>query len=174
MRDAQVLSKMKLFTSLRDEKTVIFKKENITYILTILIIFLFDRYSKIQVIDKLERTYYLNDYLNFDLVWNNGIGFGLLSQSSTSLYNLISAVIGVVIIFLIYNVFFKKIREKLIFSIIIGGAIGNFYDRMIFKAVPDFIYLHYEDFHWFTFNIADIFITLGIAMYIILGKAEKK
>ena len=174
MRDAQVLSKMKLFTSLRDEKTVIFKKENITYILTILIIFLFDRYSKIQVIDKLERTYYLNDYLNFDLVWNNGIGFGLLSQSSTSLYNLISAVIGVVIIFLIYNVFFKKIREKFIFSIIIGGAIGNFYDRMIFKAVPDFIDLHYEDFHWFTFNIADIFITLGIAMYIFLGKAEKK
>lgn len=174
MRDAQVLSKMKLFTSLRDEKTVIFKKENITYILTILIIFLFDRYSKILVLDKLERTYYLNDYLNFDLVWNNGIGFGFLSQSSTLLYNLISAVIGVVIVFLIYNVFFKKIREKFIFSIIIGGAIGNFYDRMIFKAVPDFIDLHYKDFHWFTFNIADIFITLGIAMYIFLGKAEKK
>tara|TARA_X000001036_G_C20046373_1_gene549029 strand:- start:218 stop:442 length:225 start_codon:yes stop_codon:yes gene_type:complete len=52
--------------------------------------------------------------------------------------------------------------EKIIFSIIIGGALGNFYDRIFLNAVPDFIDLHYKNFHWFTFNIADIFITLGI------------
>ena len=97
-----------------------------------------------------------------------------MSQSSNLFYNLISIIIGLVIVFLIYYVFFKKIREKFLFSIIIGGAIGNFYDRMVFKAVPDFIDLHYKDFHWFTFNIADVFITIGIAMYIIIGVVEKK
>ena len=174
VKDVQVFSKMKLLLSLREKKNVILKKENIIYLFTILIIFLFDRYSKTQVINKLEKTYYFNDYLNLDLVWNTGIGFGLLSQSSILLYNLISIIIGLVIIFLIYYVFLKKIREKFIFSIIIGGAIGNFYDRMVFKAVPDFIDLHFKDFHWFTFNVADVFITLGIAMYIIVGVAEKK
>ena len=61
----------------------------------------------------------------------------------------------------------SKTSEKIIFSIIIGGAIGNLYDRLTYNAVPDFIDLHYNNFHWFTFNVADIFITIGILIFMI-------
>ena len=108
---------MKLLISLREKKNKILKKENIIYLFTILIVFLFDRYSKTQVINKLERTYYFNDYLNFDLVWNTGIGFVFLSQSSNLFYNLISIIIGLVIFFFFYYVFFKKIRENFYFQL---------------------------------------------------------
>ena len=50
---------------------------------------------------------------------------------------------------------------------ILAGALGNFYDRIVYSAVPDFIDIHYENFHWFTFNLADIFISIGIIMIII-------
>ena len=109
-----------------------------------------------------DNQFFINDYLNLNLVWNTGIGFGLFSSNSNLIYNLTSLLIVIVIIFLIYFLIGSDKYEKIIYSIIIGGALGNFYDRMFFKAVPDFIDLHYENFHWFTFNIADIFISLGI------------
>ena len=101
------------------------------------------------------------------MVWNTGIGFGLLSSKSIILYNLITLIIGTVIVIL-FIVFFKSDNyEKFIFTIIIGGALGNFYDRLYFRAVPDFIDIHYGNFHWFTFNVADIFITLGIIIFLL-------
>ena len=116
-----------------------------------------------------ENIYFLNDYINLDLVWNTGIGFGLLSSNSNLIYNLTSLLIVIVIIFLIYFLIGSDKYEKIIYSIIIGGALGNFYDRMLFKAVPDFIDLHYKNFHWFTFNLADIFITCGIIAFLLKG-----
>tara|TARA_B100002051_G_C16571100_1_gene552608 strand:- start:486 stop:869 length:384 start_codon:yes stop_codon:yes gene_type:complete len=116
-----------------------------------------------------DTSFYINDFLNFDLLWNIGIGFGLLSSNSSIFYNLISTIIAFVIIFLIIIGIKSDKFDKFAFSVIIGGALGNFYDRIYFKAVPDFIDLHYKDFHWFTFNIADIFITIGVLCLITKG-----
>ena len=144
------------------------KKENIYYILFIIIIFLLDRFSKLKIITSFsESTYYVNEYINLNLIWNIGIGFGLLSTNSSLLYNLVTALIGSVIIFLIYIFMTSTKMDKFIYSIIIGGALGNFYDRLVYKAVPDFVDLHYGNFHWFTFNVADIFISIGIITFIL-------
>ena len=133
----------------------------------IFIIFILDRVTKIHVINELsDRAYFFNDYINFDLIWNTGIGFGILSTESELLYNIISIFIGLVLLVLFWILFTSDRFDKYIFSLIIGGAIGNFYDRLTLKAVPDFIDIHYNNFHWFTFNIADIFITLGIISFI--------
>ena len=142
---------------------LIFKKSNLYVLLLITIIFIFDRLTKNLVINNfIEKTLYLNDFINLDLIWNIGIGFGLLSYDSFLIYNLITVLIGTVLLILIYIVIVSHNLDKLIFSIIIGGALGNFYDRIIYNAVPDFIDLHYKTFHWFTFNVADIFITVGV------------
>ena len=156
--------------SLEEIKNNIFKKENFFSLVIILVIFGLDRYSKTLIIKDFNETiFYVNDFLNFDLIWNTGIGFGLLSFNSTFFYNLISGIIATVIIFLIILGINSDKFDKISFSIIIGGAIGNFYDRIYFKAVPDFIDFHYENIHWFTFNLADIFITTGIIAFIIKG-----
>ena len=127
-----------------------------------------DRYSKIQIINNFNgNSFYINDYLNFDLIWNTGIGFGLLSSDSNMYYNLISCLIGLVIVFLIIVGLNSNKFDKISFSIITGGALGNFYDRIIYQAVPDFVDFHYGNFHWFAFNVADIFITVGIIAFII-------
>ena len=140
----------------------------------ITIIFFLDRYSKIKIVNNFnDSSFYVNQFLNFDLTWNTGIGFGLLSFNNNIYYNSISILISLVIFFLIYLSLKASKYEKIIFSLIIGGAFGNLYDRLTFRAVPDFIDLHYGQFHWFTFNVADIFITLGIIAYIIMGPASK-
>ena len=119
-----------------------------------------------------DNSFYINQFLNLDLTWNTGIGFGLLSFDNNIYYNSISILIALVIFFLIYLSLKTDIYEKIIFSLIIGGAFGYLYDRLTFRAVPDFIDLHYGQFHWFTFNVADIFITLGIIAYIFKGSVS--
>ena len=161
--------------NVKEIKNKILKKENFFSLIIVLLIFFLDRYSKIQIIKNFsENTFYLNNYANIDLIWNTGIGFGILSFDSNLYYNLISVVIGLIITFLAYYVLILSKINKYIFSIIIGGAIGNFYDRLYYRAVPDFIDLHYENFHWFTFNIADIFITSGIIVYVFIGTQTKE
>jgi len=147
-----------------------FSIEVVSSSLIIIIIFALDRVSKISVINqqiKSNKSIFVNDYLNFDLVWNTGIGFGLLSQNANFYYHTISLLIFLVIIFLGYLISKSNIIDKTLYSIILGGALGNFYDRLIYFAVPDFIDIHINTFHWFTFNIADIFITLGVIFLII-------
>tara|TARA_B100000941_G_C28094947_1_gene345436 strand:- start:43 stop:528 length:486 start_codon:yes stop_codon:yes gene_type:complete len=145
-----------------------FSKPNLISFLIIVLIFLLDRYSKFQILNFFNDTsFYVNDFLNLSLVWNTGIGFGLLSFEKSIYYNSTTFLIGLIIVILLYFVIKSERTEKIIFSIIIGGALGNFYDRLIFKAVPDFIDFHYGSFHWFTFNLADVFITLGIIIYIL-------
>ncbi len=134
-----------------------------------MIIFFLDRYSKNLILSLLENEKYLfiNNYLNLNLVFNTGIGFGFLSLNAGIYYNILSILIFSIILVLIYLMFKSKTSEKIFFSFIIGGAIGNLYDRIIYKAVPDFIDFHVNDFHWFTFNFADIFISLGIIFMIL-------
>ena len=153
---------------LKEIKNKIATKNNLYYLIVILIIFFLDRYTKFLILDNFsENTYYLNDFINLDLIWNIGIGFGFLSTDSFLIYNLITLLIGFVILILFYFLVLSEKIDKLIYSVIIGGALGNFYDRLVYNAVPDFIDLHYENFHWFTFNVADIFITIGILIFIL-------
>ena len=154
--------------NLTEIKNKIATKNNLYCLIVILIIFFLDRYTKLLILDNFsENTYYYNDYINLDLIWNIGIGFGFFSTDSNILYNFISLVIALVIIFLLYIFIISETLDKMIFTLILGGALGNFYDRLIYKAVPDFIDLHYANFHWFTFNVADIFITVGIIIFVI-------
>ena len=152
----------------KEKKNSFLKKENIFIFLIILFCVFLDRYTKNEVISNFsENVFFINNFINIDLIWNTGIGFGFLSTESSLIYNLVSALVGVVIVILCYFIIISEVTDKLIYSIIIGGAIGNFYDRLIFNAVPDFIDLHYDRYHWFTFNVADIFITLGIIIFLI-------
>lgn len=161
---------MNFINKLNEEKRLLFKKKNIYYVLLIALIFILDRYIKNKILNEFnDNTYYINEFINFDLIWNTGIGFGLLSFDSQLFYNLISIIIGVVILIIFHVAIISDNFDKLIYSIIIGGALGNFYDRLILNAVPDFIDVHYNNFHWFTFNIADIFVTIGIIAFIMKG-----
>ena len=164
---------MNFFLNLKELRNNFFKKENIFYATLIMIIFFFDRYSKLNIINNFsENTYYVNDYINFDLIWNLGIGFGLLKSETTIIYNSISIIIGAVILLLFFISLKSRIYEKYVLGIIIGGALGNFYDRIVYKSVPDFIDLHYNNFHWFTFNVADIFISFGIILFLFSGVSK--
>lgn len=169
---------MSMSTKFHKNNFLLSQKNNLISLSIALLIFFFDRLTKIKAINhQIENNkVYINDYINIDLVWNTGIGFGLLSSNSNIIYNSISMIIGIVIIFLIYLIFKSNIIDKILFSMIIGGALGNFYDRVTFFAVPDFIDMHYQNFHWFTFNIADIFISIGLITLIIkdfFNKNEK-
>ena len=149
-------------------KNKIFSKEVIISLLVIFSVFILDRITKTTIINHqlTNQSIFINEYLNLELVWNTGVGFGLLSQNANTYYHLISLTIFLVIIFLIFLTIKANFSEKILFSLILGGATGNLYDRLVYFAVPDFIDLHIKDFHWFTFNIADIFITIGVIIII--------
>ena len=143
----------------------------------ILVIFALDRLSKIYVIELIqskEGEIFLYDFLNLTLNWNTGIAFGLLSSSANLFYHLVSALILLIIIYLIYLMAISDRSGKIIISLIIGGALGNLYDRLNYYAVPDFIDFHIENFHWFTFNLADIFISVGVIMMLFKEVIFKK
>ena len=157
-------------------KSKFFSKEVATSLIVTALVFILDRVTKTAIVNHQTNndSIFVNDYLNFELIWNTGIGFGLLSQNANMYYHLISLLILSVIIFLIYLMIKAEYLEKILFSLILGGALGNFYDRIIYYAVPDFIDFHINDFHWFTFNIADIFITIGIILIITQDLVSKK
>ena len=161
---------MNLLINLKKRKIDYLNRHNLLFLIIVIATFSLDRISKFKIINNFnENTYFINDFINFDLIWNIGIGFGLLSTSSSILYEIVTLVIGLVILILIYISITSDKFDKYTFAIVIGGALGNFYDRLIYKAVPDFIDLHYANFHWFTFNVADIFISLGIIFFIMKG-----
>ena len=137
----------------------------------ILIIFLMDRFFKIYIlkIAELESNVdiYINSYLNFYLIWNKGIAFGLFSFEDTLIYQLISLVIFAICIVLTFMIIKSDGLKKYALISILGGATGNLFDRIYYSAVPDFIDFHINGFHWFIFNLADIFITIGIMCLIL-------
>ena len=144
----------------------------------ILFIFLLDRISKTLIIKKSEEIgsgqIYSSKFINFELVYNKGIAFGLFSLDEGFAYQSISMLIIIVTIILIYFITKSRGFERFGFILILGGALGNLFDRIFYKAVPDFIDLHVNDFHWFIFNIADIFITFGVICLILVEIFFKK
>ena len=161
---------MNFLENFRAKKKNFLKKDNFYYLILILVIFFLDRLLKQNILKNFsDEVYFVNDYINLDLIWNTGIGLGLLSSNSELLYNLVTILVGSVILILVNILIMSENFDKIIFSIIIGGAFGNFYDRLVYNAVPDFIDVHYNNFHWFTFNLADIFITIGIIAFLMKG-----
>ena len=156
-------------------------KKIIYYFLISLSIFALDRISKIYVINIAEKfgqvDIYINKFLNIILVWNSGIGFGLLSFEKEFLYNLITLIIIFVNFVILYLGIKSNNFKGFLFFIILGGSLGNLFDRLYYSAVPDFIDINYNGFHWFIFNVADIFISVGIICLIFVelffNKKEK-
>ena len=142
---------------------------NLTIIFSI---FLLDRLSKLYIIylDKINNgsEIYQSKFLNIYLIWNEGIAFGLFSLDDNFLYNILTLIILIVIIIILYLVATNKGFKRYSLIFILGGAIGNFFDRIYYKAVPDFIDFHIGNFHWFIFNFADIFISIGVIFLIIM------
>ena len=137
------------------------------------LIYFLDRLSKIYVIqldkNNLGSDIFNSAYLNIVLIWNKGIAFGLLSFNESYLYNIISLIIAIIIIVLVIMSLKSQGFKRYSLLMIVGGALGNLHDRFFFNAVPDFIDFHVGNFHWFIFNVSDIFITLGVISMIVLG-----
>ena len=141
-------------------------KNNLINLLFIIGIFFVDRLTKFYILNLSENgaevDFYVFSFLNIYLIWNKGVGFGLFSFDSQLFYHITSFIIVLIILYLIYLFFYQSRIRKYFISSIIGGALGNLFDRFAYFAVPDFFDLHYNDYHWFVFNLADIFITLGL------------
>ena len=146
-------------------------RRNFFYFCIIITIFLVDRISKLWMISlsnsvdtpKIE----LLPFINLHLIWNKGIAFGLFSFSEKSNYNLLTVLILIIIFVVFWMIIRTKGLEKYGFLMVFGGSLGNVYDRLFYSSVPDFIDIYYKNFHWFVFNVADIFITVGVLMLII-------
>ena len=153
------------------------KKNLIKNFFIIFSIFLLDRITKLYVIflneKNLDPNLFNTKFLNIYLIWNEGIAFGFFSSIEDSVYNILTFLILVIIIILIFMIIRSEGLKKYSLLLIIGGAIGNFFDRIFYKAVPDFIDFHIGDFHWFIFNIADIFISIGVILMIFIEIISK-
>ncbi len=154
-----------------------FKKHLVDFFI-IIFIFLIDRASKLLIISSPE-TYEqygisVTSFLNFNLIWNEGIAFGLFSFDEKLYYNFLTIFICLITAVIIWLMFRSSGFEKLSYIMIIGGSFGNVFDRIFYSAVPDFIDIHFNNFHWFIFNVADIFVTLGIFCLIIIEIFSKK
>ena len=134
-------------------------------------IFLSDRISKIYILKKAELEsgvdIYLTPYLNLYLIWNKGIAFGLLSFNENLIYQSISLIILIICIVIFIMIIKSNGLKKYSLISVLGGALGNFFDRIYYSAVPDFIDFHVGNFHWFIFNVADMFITIGVICLIL-------
>ena len=140
-------------------------------LLIIFSIFIIDRISKFYVINfNIKNTsteLYTSKFLNINLIWNEGIAFGLFSFNQNNLYNLLTLTISIIILVILKMIIDSQGIKKYGLLMIFGGALGNLFDRLFYKAVPDFIDFHVEEFHWFVFNVADIFITTGVIIMIL-------
>ena len=145
-------------------------KKNIFTFLLILSIFLFDRASKLIIINLESlygiKSYSLTSFLNFELIWNDGIAFGLLSFNNEFYYNIITLVIIVITLIIFFMMINSFSIQKYGFMMVFSGSLGNVFDRLYYSSVPDFIDIHFNNFHWFIFNVADIFISLGVIILI--------
>ena len=146
-------------------------------IIIILAIFFTDRVTKFYLLnlqaEGIDIDFYIYPFLNIYLVWNSGVGFGIASMEANIYYHIVTAIIVIVNIGLIYFLVKSKGGYAYLLALIIGGSLGNLLDRLYYHAVPDFIDLHLANYHWFVFNVADIFITLGI-IGLILAELTKK
>ena len=155
-----------------------FSKKFYIYLFFVFLIFISDRLSKIYIINEslknLDNFILKSTYLNIRLIWNEGIAFGLLSFDDKALYHSLSLLILVIILVIIYMIIKSDGLKKFSLMLILGGALGNFYDRIAYGAVPDFMDFHVNGFHWFIFNIADIFISIGVFALILIEIFDKQ
>ena len=146
-------------------------KKIIIYISVLTLIFFLDRISKIYILqfasNSLDTNIYINQFLSLNLVWNKGIAFGLFSFEKSLIYNLITTLIVIINLIILYLVFIYKDIRAYFFLMILGGSLGNLFDRLYYGSVPDFIDINIREYHWFIFNVSDIFITLGVICLII-------
>ena len=147
-------------------------------IIIILIIFFFDRLTKLYLINLqasgTDIDFYIFPFLNFYLIWNTGIGFGLVAMETNIYYHILTSIIVIINIGLIFFLIKSKGIHVYLIALIIGGSLGNLFDRIYYYAVPDFIDLHLGNYHWFIFNVADIFITVGIIGLILTELLKKE
>ena len=145
-------------------------KGNIWNLIFILSIFVADRLSKILIINSAETfgelDIFVTSFLNFNLIWNDGIAFGLFSFEKKIYYNFLTILIVLITLIILWMITRTEKIEKLAFMMVFGGSIGNIFDRLYYSSVPDFIDIHFNNFHWFIFNVADIFITIGVLLLI--------
>ena len=153
------------------------KKNHYINLIIVIFIFTLDRISKIYVLylnDKYQDgEIFSSKFLNISLIWNDGIAFGLLSFDQSYTYNALTFIIAAIIFILLIMIIKNEGLKQYSFLIIFSGAIGNLFDRVYYKAVPDFIDLHINNFHWFIFNVSDIFITLGVIFMILIEIVSK-
>ena len=153
------------------------RKNSYINFIIILSIFILDRLTKIYVI-YLDKTnsgseIFSSKFLNVYLIWNEGIAFGLLSFNQDTFYNFLTLFIVIIIFIILYMITKSSGLKKYSLLMILGGALGNVFDRIIYKAVPDFIDFHVGNFHWFIFNVSDIFISVGVILMVILELFDK-
>ena len=140
-------------------------------------IFTLDRISKIYILNianNEELNIYINEFVNIILIWNTGIGFGLLSFSDNFLYNAITFIILLINFILIYLAVSSNSIKRILYIVILGGSFGNLFDRFYYSAVPDFIDINFNGYHWFVFNVADVFISIGITCLIFMEILDYK
>ena len=141
-------------------------------LLILITVFIIDRLTKIYILNLAEIKnsvdIYVTSYLNLYLIWNKGIAFGLFSMNESIVYNFITIIIAIIILIIFFMMWKNDNIQRFFLAIVAGGALGNFYDRIIYTAVPDFIDIHFQGFHWFVFNVADIFITIGVFCLILV------
>jgi len=154
------------------------KRSFIINILIVLIIFFLDRFSKIFIIAYNEKSLsadlFSSKFLNISLIWNEGIAFGLFSFEQDRLYDFLTILISIVVIVIFFMILKNDGMRKSSLLMILGGALGNLYDRIFFRAVPDFIDFHIGNFHWFIFNVSDIFISLGVLFLIYMELVDNQ
>ena len=152
-------------------------KEILLNSIIILTIFFIDRISKIYIMNIAELNnkvdVYISPYLNFYLIWNKGIAFGFLSFDGSFIYNLISTIIAIISLVVLILIIKSEGLKRYSLIFVLGGAVANLFDRIYYSAVPDFIDFHIGDYHWFVFNVADIFITFGVICLILLEIMNK-
>ncbi len=153
-------------------------RKNLPNIFFIVVIFVLDRISKYYILELSKSYEKLNiqvtSFLNFNLVWNDGIAFGLFSFQQNFYYQILTIIIITITLIIIWFAFRSKGLEKIGFLMISGGSLGNIFDRLYYSSVIDFIDLSYNNFHWFIFNVADIFITFGVIMLIAIELTKTK
>ncbi len=153
-------------------------KKNLFNFFFIVTIFLIDRLSKYFILNSFDNNekqeIIITSFLSFNLIWNDGIAFGLFSFNEKIYYDFLTGLIIAITIIIFWMIIKSKELEKISFMMIFGGSIGNIFDRIYYRSVPDFIDLHFFNFHWFIFNVADIFITTGVIFLIFFEFLKKK
>ena len=141
-------------------------------LLILVTVFIIDRLTKLYILNLAEvknlMDIYVTSYLNLYLIWNKGIAFGLFSMNESIVYNFITIIIAIIILIIFIMMWKNDNIQRFFLALVAGGALGNFYDRTVYTAVPDFIDIHFQGFHWFVFNVADIFITIGVFCLILV------